>query len=46
MLTTYHQSPHSYIFYCLACPHHLFLKIWLPEGGQKAHSAYRKKPAE
>jgi hypothetical protein len=33
MLTTYHQSPHSYIYYCLACPHHLFLKIWYNSGG-------------
>jgi hypothetical protein len=36
MLTTCPHSPHSYIFYCLACPHHLFLKIWYNRGGPKS----------
>jgi hypothetical protein len=36
MLTTYHQSQHSYIYYCLACPHHIFLKIWCNRGGPKS----------
>jgi hypothetical protein len=36
MLTTYHHSPHSNIFYGLACPHHLFLKIWFNWGGPKS----------
>jgi hypothetical protein len=36
MLTTNHQSSHSHIFYCLACPHHLFLKIWYNRGGPKS----------
>jgi hypothetical protein len=44
ILTIYHQSPHSCIYYCLACPHHLFLKIWYNRGGQKAPSAYRRSP--
>jgi hypothetical protein len=45
MLTTYHHSQHSYIFYRLACcPHHLFSTIWYNRGGLKVPSAYQRSP--
>jgi hypothetical protein len=36
MLTTTYQSPHSHIFHHIACPHHLFSKIWYNRGGHKS----------